>query len=434
MAKTDYSSPHSRDLLVHGIASAKVGEKELAYRYLERYLYQDPPAKERIDAMYYLSLVSPTETEQREWLDKILSEDPVEGRARRRLAVLNGELDTAKIVDPDRLPATEEQEVKAENLDRFTCPQCGGRMSYAADGLSLICEYCEAKSRRDKSEQKIEEGSFLLALATEKGHSKAVNTLITHCTGCGAEFIIPKLQLSWQCPFCESNYSVVQKEEREIVVPEAIIPFQLNQDQAYKAITDWWQKQEDDSGLGKFDKIWGVYLPVWTFDVGGFTEWQLEEQENRQWYPQSSTKAIFYDDVLVPATKKHPQLINQLVDSYDLAGLVPFDNEYLANFMAESYAVTAGDGAINARKLVLDAEYKYIRDVSFKPIRNLHINSRRITVEQFKLILIPVWSGMLEFGSERFPILLNGQSGKLFSTLKSQDKSSWFSKIIHWLD
>ncbi len=433
MSKIEFVSPHSRDLLVRGMASAKVGEKELAYRYLERYLYQDPPEKERIDAMYYLSLVSPTEKEQREWLDKILSDDPVEGRARRRMAVLNGELDTAKIVDPDRLPASEEQEIKAENLDRFTCPQCGARMAYAADGLSLICDHCEAKSLQDKPVRTIEEGNFLIALATEKGHSKPVNTLVTHCGGCGAEFIIPAKQLSWQCPFCESNYSVVQKEEREIVLPEALIPFHLNKDQAYRIITDWWQTQED-AAIGKFDQIRGVYLPVWTFDVGGFTDWQLEEQENRQWYPQSSTKAIFYDDVRVPATRKFPKLIEKLVDSYDLARLIPFEDDYLANFMAESYEITAGDGAINARKMVLDAEYNYLREVNFKPIRNLHINSAHITVEQFKLILIPVWGGILELGSESIPVLVNGQSGKLFSTFKSKDKSSWFSKIKRWLD
>jgi hypothetical protein len=73
----------------------------LAYKYLERYLYQDPPLKEQIDAMYYLSLVSPTEAEQRDWIEKILTMDPTEGRARRQLAILNGELQSEKIVDPD---------------------------------------------------------------------------------------------------------------------------------------------------------------------------------------------------------------------------------------------------------------------------------------------------------------------------------------------
>jgi len=74
-------NPISRDLLVRGIASAKAGEKQLAYKYLDRYLSQEPPQKEQIDAMYYLSLVSPTESEQRSWIEKILTMDPTEGRA-----------------------------------------------------------------------------------------------------------------------------------------------------------------------------------------------------------------------------------------------------------------------------------------------------------------------------------------------------------------
>ena len=124
MKKPISYSPHSRDLLVHGIASAKVGEKQLAYRYLERYLYQNPPVKEQIDAMYYLSMVSLTEAEQRDWIEKILSIDPTEGRARRQLAILNGELEPEKIIDPDRLPGQISQQVTANALERFTCPQC----------------------------------------------------------------------------------------------------------------------------------------------------------------------------------------------------------------------------------------------------------------------------------------------------------------------
>lgn len=433
MKQTNNPSPHSRDLLVHGIASAKVGEKEQAYRYLERYLYQEPPEKEKLDAMYYLSLVSPTEDEQRNWLEKILAIDPVEGRARRQLAILNGDLDVKKIVDPDRISLPANQLVPADDLERFTCPQCGGRMSFSPDGLSLICEHCEAESFREKSKNQIEEGNFLIAMATEKGHSKAVNAQISHCSGCGAEFIIPPLQLSWQCPYCESNYAVVQKEVREILSPEALIPFQFSKEQAYQQLLTWWQTQHDATS-GKFESLQGIYQPVWTFDVGGFVDWQLEEKEDREWFLQSSTKAIYYDDICIPATRKSPDLMPRLIDSYDFKALLPFDAQYLANWMAESYEIPAGNAAINARKFALDAEYQYLRDVNVNQIRNLHINSGRMTVEQFKLILVPVWRVILILSSDHFPVLMNGQNGKIFSAYQSHSKNNWFTNLLNWRD
>ncbi len=433
MKKPINYSPHSRDLLVHGIASAKVGEKQLAYRYLERYLYQDPPEKEQMDAMYYLSLVSPTEAEQRDWIEKILAMDPTEGRARRQLAILNGELQAEQIVDPDRLPEQVAHQVTANDLDRFTCLQCGGRMTFAPDGQSLLCENCEAKSLREKSSNSIEETNFFISLATGQGHSKPVNTQISLCAGCGAEFIIPVQQLSWQCPFCESNYAVVQKEEREILLPGALIPFSLAENQAYETMIKWW-KGNQDANAGKFEAMQGIYLPIWTFDIGGFIDWQLEIKENRQWYPQSSTKAIFYDDIRVPATHKCPRLMNDLMDSFNFEAMVAFDYQYLVNWMAESYEVLAGNAAISARKFALEAERQYLKDVNFQPIRNLALNTSRVTVEQYKLVLVPVWSAMLVLGAERFQVVINGQNGKLFSTYQNDNRDNWFSKMLRWID
>lgn len=433
MKKNSNYSYHSRDLLVHGIASAKVGEKQLAYKYLERYLYQDPPVKEQIDAMYYLSLVAPTEAEQREWIEKILAMDPTEGRARRQLAILNGELQPENIIDPDRFASQIAEQVEVQDLERYTCPKCGGKMTFAPDGQSLVCENCEVDSFRKKSGNRIEESNFLIALATGQAQSKPVNTLVSKCSGCGAEFIIPAKQLSWQCPFCESNYAVVHKEERELLLPGAIIPFQSDENQAYQTLIGWWSTQQD-AGEGKFEALQGIYLPVWTFDIGGFIDWQLEELENRQWYPQSSTKAIFYDDVRISATRKCPQLMNALINSFDFKRLVVFDHQYLVNWMAESYDLPAGDAAISARKVALEAERQYLKDVNMKKIRNLEINTGRITVEQYKLVLLPVWSVMLVLGAERYPVMINGQTGKLFSTYGEQDKSNWFSKMLRWID
>ncbi|HSM24296.1 MAG TPA: hypothetical protein VK856_05480 [Anaerolineaceae bacterium] len=424
---------HSRDLLVHGIASAKVGENQRAYKYLERYLEQGPPLKEQVDAMYYLSLVAPNESEQRDWIDKVLAIDPTEGRARRQLAILNGELAVEKIIDPDRLQKQIPQQVNADELERYTCEKCGGRLIFAPDGHTLVCEQCEINSRRKRTDRNIEEGNFFIAMMTGKGHSHSINTMVSHCSGCGAEFIVPSQQLTWQCPFCESNYTVTQKEEREITLPEALIPFKLTENEGYQRMLSWWKGKKEVS-TGKFEALQGIYLPMWTFDIGGYIDWQLEISENRRWYFQSSTSAIFYDDVIIPATRKCPQLLKSLFESYDFSDLVPFEQHYLVNWMAETYEVSAGDAAVSARKVALDAEHQYLLDVHPQTIRNLHINTSRMTVEQYKLILVPVWSAMMVLGDERFPVMINGQNGELFTTYRDEEKNNWFLRMVRWID
>jgi hypothetical protein len=49
-------------------------------------------------------------------------------------------------------------------------------------------------------------------------------------------------------------------------------------------------------------------------------------------------------------------------------------------------------------------------------------------------VLVPVWSVMLVLGAERFPVMINGQSGKLFSTYQNEQKNGWLSKMLRWID
>jgi hypothetical protein len=126
--------------------------------------------------------------------------------------------------------------------------------------------------------------------------------------------------------------------------------------------------------------------------------------------------------------------MNDLMSSYDFEAMVAFDYQYLVNWMAESYDVPAGDAALSARKLALEAERQYLKDVNFQPIRNLALNTSRVTVEQYKLVLVPAWSVILAFGSERFPVMINGQNGKLFSTYQDEHKNGWLSKMLNWID
>jgi hypothetical protein len=71
--------------------------------YLEWLLRLDPPLLQRIDAWFWLSEVQTDEQAQRGYLEQILVMDPSEGRARRKLAILDGKLDPTEIVDPDQL-------------------------------------------------------------------------------------------------------------------------------------------------------------------------------------------------------------------------------------------------------------------------------------------------------------------------------------------
>jgi hypothetical protein len=74
-----------RDLLVRGITAAKAKEAGEARFFLKWLLRLDPPAEERIEALYWLSEICTDPAEQRGYLEDILANDQGEPRARRNL-------------------------------------------------------------------------------------------------------------------------------------------------------------------------------------------------------------------------------------------------------------------------------------------------------------------------------------------------------------
>jgi hypothetical protein len=393
-------------------------------------LSQDPPLNDRNNALYYLFKIADEKDEKRKLIESILEIDPMDVRARRELAILKGDLKLEEVVDPDRLPAQKAVTVKNRPGERFVCPKCGGRMTFSPDGQSLTCEYCEAQAASLKKMSGVKDENFIIALATAKGHSMAVNTQVLVCQGCSAEFIVPPRQLSWQCPFCESSYAIEHVEERQIISPTGLIPFYVSQKEATDTIRSW-MEDIDSEEHPTLRTLQGIFFPVWTFDVGGEISWQVEVKENKKWVLKKDVKSLFLDDICVPATNIWSEWMDDLLASYDLKQLVPFESGYLSNWIARTYDIQAGDAALDAREIALKHEKQLIRDYSMLPIRGESINSTRMTVEQYKLILIPVWSGILQIGQRQIQALMNGQNGQLITpSVNGKGISGWVSKFF----
>src|SRR5512142_3343418 len=96
-------SDATRDLLVRGIAAFKARDFGEARHYLEWLLRLEPPMDQRLDALMCLVEISHEPAEQHSLLEDALALNPADPRARRRLAILDGRLDPAKVVDPDKL-------------------------------------------------------------------------------------------------------------------------------------------------------------------------------------------------------------------------------------------------------------------------------------------------------------------------------------------
>jgi predicted RNA-binding Zn-ribbon protein involved in translation (DUF1610 family) len=399
-----------RDLLVRGVAAARDGAKGEARRYLEWALRLDPTSAQRIDAWLWLNEVSDDPGEKRSYLEKILSCEPTHAEAWRKLAILDGRLDPADIIDPDNLPVIAPGAPRPAQARQFTCPHCGGRMVFTPDGASLTCEYCAQHPQAGalEGDGAVDEQDFVLALATAKGHTRPVAAHCLKCRDCGASFVLGAEKLSFACPYCASVYVVEQTEVREVVPPEAVIPFGLTRDQARHAIRKWLAAEELDAA--SMTSLSGVYLPMWTFDIDVVL----------------SDKRFLADDVLAFASDTLPDRLAPVVRGFDLDALVPYDSGYLADWPAEMYDISMADASIKARARVRTSVARRFggRLEDFGP------SVARLAVMSFKLIVVPLWTARYRCQEGQYAILVNGQTGAVCGEKPARGLQGWLSRLM----
>jgi DNA-directed RNA polymerase subunit RPC12/RpoP len=433
-------SRSARDLILRGIVAAKDGAKDEARFYLEKALMIDATSDQRTEACVWLSEISDDPAEKRDHLESALSLDPAHPVARRQLALLDGRLKAEEIVDPDRIPAAAPEKPQSSQTRRFVCRQCGGRMAFTPDGKTLVCAYCdrqqtliEALREGALDSSEVKEHDFTVALATAKGHTRPVATRTFKCQGCGAAFALSPEMLSSTCPYCASAYVVEEDEVLELISPEGVIPFAVNRDEALRAALRW-LKADVPGKQSLIGRPTGVYFPVWTFDIGGGIRWRCLVYEDDRWVPRTGVKAVYKDDLAVPASHALPKSVADVVREFRFKKVVPYDPAYLADWPAGTYEISVSDASLVARHRIFTEAREKIPRGFFGQVKNLNTSSTSLIIESFKLVLLPLWIGRYRHGDEdkdkrRYTVVVNGQTG----TVRGEKPAQGLRKLWGWL-
>ena len=422
------TSSATYDLLIRGRAAAKSKEKAEARRYLERLLNLAPPVDERLEALYWLSEVCDDPKEQRELLEEILANNLGDARARRKLAILDGKLRPEEIVDADRAPAQVGGEKNARTRS-FTCPKCGGRMTYAPDGVSLVCEYCARSERIAPAAQSSEE-DFLVAMVTAKAQHRPVSMQAVTCTGCAATFVLPPETITQTCPYCQTPYAVEQVELRTLDAPDSILPFSVTTELSREALKDWLEADPPD-GMVKVSRPSGIYLPVWLFNIGGQVDWSGTVTKNKRRVPVSGSRVIDLPNLLVPATKRLPECLAPALRGYDLDALQPYDARYLAGIPAETFQVAAGDASLEARRMAMQWITREVRIGEIDAeVDDFRLRTNNMLVEGYRLALVPLWLLYYVVDERQYQVAVNGQTGAVTAERVEKGLLGWVKGIF----
>ena len=426
---------YGRELLKSGIIEAKAGNKDSARRYFDRATYMSSDHEVMAEAWFWMSQVTDDPLEKRKALENCLSNDLQHGRARRALAILDGKIKPDEIIDPDALPAAPAHLSQAD-AQRFMCPKCGGRMTFAPDGQSLVCEYC-ARNQSLHTQATAKQEDFIVAMATARGHDKPLAEQVFQCQGCGAQFILPPDQLSAVCVYCGSPHVINLEKSKELIEPDGIIPFAFDQKHAVQLLIQWVEENKIRPEK-QVEQPRGLYLPLWTFDLDGAIDYtgQVVDEEDigfgrRQ--PKliqvNDSYPLLIHDFPIPASRKCSAPFLRLIPTFDLKTIQSYDARYLADWPAELYEIPMADASLDARSQTVNMVKRELPSKAGL-VNLISTSSANMTVESFRLNLLPVWMTEIWLENRSHLVLISGQNGIVQSDIAiKSDKPA----LMEWL-
>lgn len=324
---------------------------------------------------------------------------------------------------------------------QFPCKQCGANLQFAPGTESLKCPYCGVQNEVAKSPDTIQELDYVTYLHQLPAGDAVQDVITIKCTCCAAETILPPNVTSSICPFCGSGI-IATGSSKKSIRPAGLLPFKVKQNEAGEMFRQWvaglWFAPSAIQRDADRAAIKGAYVPAWTYDTNtestytgerGDNYWETEtytetdangnavtrtrQVQRTRWWPARGQVGNHFDDVLVMATETLPPKCLNNLQPWDLPSLLPYRDEYLSGFTAESYQVGLADGFERA-KGIMDPVIRQTacRDIGgdVQRIDSLNTDYDQIT---FKHLLLPVWISAYQFQNRTFRFLVNARNGQV---------------------
>jgi hypothetical protein len=227
------------------------------------------------------------------------------------------------------------------------------------------------------------------------------------------------------------------QSEEQLLAPDGIIPHAFDRQRAAAILKEWLQANQIEPEAFHLPR--GIYLPLWTFDLGGGIDYvgeTLDEtdiqfgRKQRKMVRVSDCYPVQVNDIPIPASRKLSAVFLKLLPSFELRGVKPYDPRYLANWPAEVYDIPMAEASLDARAQAF-SHYKRDLPTLLDPVRLLSTSSARMTVDSFRLNLLPIWMAELTFSGRPHLMLVNGRNGTIASDLPVKKPGS--KGLMDWL-
>lgn len=318
------------------------------------------------------------------------------------------------------------------------CANCGGDVAYKPGHDAIECAFCGHLEPIVVARHVVE---YDFATALERAPTGPAAELAAggreiECKSCGARAVVTRQ--ATRCAFCDAAVVVELPEERRQILPESVLPFEVDLPAAKQTFQGWlkgrWFAPGDLVRRARAQGMDGVYLPYWTYDSETTTHyrgergdhyWEEETYRDAQgktqtrrvqktrWSSASGVVHVGFDDVLVCASTSLPRKLVDQLEPWDLPQLRAFDDRYLAGFQAERYAIDLQAGFTSAEQKMEPAIRSAIRRDIGGDDQRIHEMDVRHAGVRFKHLLLPLWISAFHYHDKVYRVTVNARTGEI---------------------
>lgn len=331
----------------------------------------------------------------------------------------------------DTTSATPHAAVPPDRVRAFACQSCGAELTFDPAAGMLKCAHCGSTMPVPASPEQpaVAEQSYLADLSRAGREAPTVERIVVHCDSCGANTTFGENVTSTLCAFCAAPL-VAQGHSERLIAPQCMLAFQIEETKARHSFRAWiasrWFAPSDLKMVATLDgRLAGVYLPFWTYDSrtrADYTGQRGEHyyvtvnnrrQRRTRWYPAAGTVENTFDDILVYATRTLREPLVDQLEPWPVKNVVPYRDEYLAGFRAESYSLNLEQGfrrAADKMEPTIDATIRRHIGGDEQRILSKNVSYHDVT---YKHVLLPAWVAAYRYRGKLYQIVVNAQTGEV---------------------
>ncbi|MBO4732289.1 MAG: hypothetical protein J5597_05740 [Spirochaetaceae bacterium] len=312
-------------------------------------------------------------------------------------------------------------------LTTYKCPNCGGSMVFMPDTQDFKCEYC-ASTFNEQELAKNAAKEQNAAYQAEPGATADENVNFFSCPNCGAQIVSTGTEMVANCYYCHSSMVQSNADSAEFN-PDLIIPFKISREKAKETFLQWVKEKKfvpsDFVSKKQIENITGVYFPYWLGSFKTTADANYTAKNFRTWTSGSTeyTETTEYDlhrkgsislkNITKKALKKADERVSESVQPFMYEDLIPYSKAYLLGFQAERRDVASDE---LKEEFEQDAR-RYTDDMLLSTTTKYASVTKRngntdITGCDMKYALLPCW--VLTYKDKNgkiYPYTLNGQTG-----------------------